>query len=174
MPLIYHLYIAFFGGYMLPTTFYGNQKQPLIESINRHVEGAYITQPHPIVSELHSGQAGFHHIGMMHIFWSTGFFVSWCQIFSLNKNLGSRFHGTKKRIETLEICFIFGPFFTIQFVTGWKTCSLSTPIFWQSSKGPYNPAPQLRVHRKKIHIPKTNIWVFPKIGGFYPQNGWWK
>ncbi len=18
------------------------------------------------------------------------------------------------------------------------------------------------------------IWVFPKIGGFYPQNGWWK
>ena len=26
---IYHLYIAFWGGYMLPTTFQGNQKQPL-------------------------------------------------------------------------------------------------------------------------------------------------
>ena len=30
IPLIYHLYIAFLGGHMLPTTFYGNQKQPLI------------------------------------------------------------------------------------------------------------------------------------------------
>ena len=26
---MYHLYIAFWGGYMLPTTFYGNLKNPL-------------------------------------------------------------------------------------------------------------------------------------------------
>ena len=39
IPLIYHLYILPSGGYMLPTTFYGNQKQPLILRLEKnHLE----------------------------------------------------------------------------------------------------------------------------------------
>ena len=38
---------------------------PSIESINRHVERAYVTQPHPVVREIPSGRAVFHHIRMM-------------------------------------------------------------------------------------------------------------
>ena len=34
------------------------------------------------------------------------------------------------------------------------------------------------IRKKNTHLIcrfiKFNMWVFPKIGGFYPQNGWWK